>query len=684
MENQQCTVGGTAVNQIIGTVIEIGNFLSPEAQSIVIQEQFTRKLDSNRTYIIPDFQREIRWDEEQIVELINNIGAGAKFLGNVILSEIKRENGNPQSLKDYEIIDGQQRITTLLMILRFIQYKYGEDLNVSRNFCPLKIQSFEGFATLYKDAFSKESVQKERVKKTDDLNQIPHYLCMWNAICEYAKEMSSFLRNKDSCKDFLDNLLGSTINVIINISGNNSRGIKLFLDVNLKGKKLDTEDVFKSYLFSYDDNTNAFRSQWVRIKTQSSKLLVCNGRQQKNLYPLMEIIRHSFYCHLYKEKYWKNIEISKNFCLSKAATILGESDAEKSFHYRGEHIIEALKSKKFLKKVLQSVEDFLIMAVDVINSQSPSQEFKYKFDVEDGNKVNSTTILIAHSFIRRILYDETILPKAILFKYFVTTLSEKQQNKDSYKWIFDVYAFNILFNLSAVKKQKEIVLSIVSEKRDFTDWHIELSSAIQNFLFDTGLTRAKVAMQYKYVDDEFNEEYLSRGLAVLYNFFTINGGRCSVTNEKALKSFLFNTDTYSLEHLIINKSKKYDLGEEKTFTIQGESGKCVNSMFNFIFISESLNNDLGNQPIREKMKMISERTAEVKCEYSKKVLELVQKYFIDAPLPQPFPNLAGLSYEQKKQELDAYLSGENTQFFKTFSQFATEVLKEVYWKVAQN
>ena len=191
-------------------------------------------------------------------------------------------------------------------------------------------------------------------------------------------------------------------------------------------------------------------------------------------------------------------------------------------------------------------------------------------------------------------------------------------------------------------------------------------------------------MQYKYVDDEFNEEYLSRGLAVLYNFFTINGGRCSVTNEKALKSFLFNTDTYSLEHLIINKSKKYDLGEEKTFTIQGESGKCVNSMFNFIFISESLNNDLGNQPIREKMKMISERTAEVKCEYSKKVLELVQKYFIDAPLPQPFPNLAGLSYEQKKQELDAYLSGENTQFFKTFSQFATEVLKEVYWKVAQN
>lgn len=673
------------MNQIIGTVIEIGNFLSPEAQSIVIQEQVTRKLDSNRTYIIPDFQREIRWDEEQIVELINNIGAGVKFLGNVILSETRREKENPQSLKDYEIIDGQQRITTLLMILRFIQYKYGEDLNVSRDFCSLKIQSFEGFSTLYENAFSEESAQLLSVKKTDDLNQIPHYLYMWNTICEYSQEMSSFLRNKDSCKDFLDNLMGSTINVIINTSGNNSRGIKLFLDVNLKGKKLDTEDVFKSYLFSYDDSTNALRSQWVRIKKLSSKLLVYNGRQPKNLYPLMEIIRHSFYCHLYKEKYWKNIEISKNFCLSKATTILGDSDAEKSFHFRGEHIIDAIKSKKFFKKVLQSVEDFLIMAVDVLDSQAPSQGFKDYFNVEHGKPVNSVTILIAHSFIRRILYDEAILPKAVLFKYFVTTLSTKQQNKDSYKWIFDVYAFNILFDLSAVKKQKEIILTIVAEKKDSADWHIELSSAIQHFLCDTGLTRAKVAVQYKYANDEFNEEYLSKGLAVLYNFFTITCGRCSVENEKALKNFLVNTDTYSLEHLIINKSKKYDLGGKKTFNIQGESGKCMNSMFNFVFVSDSLNSDLGNQPIREKMEMISKRIDEVKCEYSKKVLELVQKYFINVPVhpltTQPFPNLTGLSYDQKTYQLDAYLSGEDTPFFKTFSQFADEVLQEVYQKV---
>lgn len=675
------------MNQIIGTVIEIGKFLSREEQSIVVQDRLTRKLDSNRAYIIPDFQREIRWDEEQIVELINNIGAGAKFLGNVILSEIRRESEDGQSLKDYEIIDGQQRLTTLLMILRFIQDRYGEDLNVHRDFCHFEIKSFKGFSTLYENAFSEESSQLESVKETDDLNQIPHYLYMWKSICEYSQEMSSFLRNKDTCKSFLDNLMASEINIIINTSGNNSRGIKLFLDVNLKGKKLDTEDVFKSYLFSYDDSTNSFRSQWVRIKKLSSKLLVCHGRQQKNLYPLMEVIRHSFYCHLYKEMYWKNIEISNNFCLAKGTTVLGDSDSEKSFHYRGEHIIETIKSIKFIKKVLKSVEDFLVMAVDVVDSQAPSKKFKNYFDAENGKQVDSITISIAHTFIRRILYDETILPKAILFKYFVTTLSAKGQSKDSYKWIFDVYAFNILFNLSAIKKQKESVINIVAEKNEPADWHIELSSAIRNFICKVDLTRAKVAMQYKYVDDEFNEEYLSKGLAVLYNFFKIKNGRCYVTNEKELNSFLINKDAYSLEHLIINKSKKYNLGNNKEYVVKGESGKCVNSMFNFVFVSESLNKALGNKPIHEKMELISEQINEVKCEYSRRVLELVKKYFINSPInqmkTQPFPDLKELTYDQQINKLDAYLSGEDTPFFDTFFHFSGEVLKDIYQKITQ-
>lgn len=178
----------------------------------------------------------------------------------------------------------------------------------------------------------------------------------------------------------------------------------------------------------------------------------------------MEIIRHSFYCYLYKEKYWKSIDISNNFCLLKNSIILGNNESENSLHYRGEHIIDAIKSRKLMKIILESVEDFLVMAVDVVNTKLPSAKFEEYFNVSQGKNVDSVTIIIAHSFIRRILCDETILPKAILFKYFISTLSNKQSIKEDYKWIFDVYAFNILFNLSAIKKQKILFLILYLKK----------------------------------------------------------------------------------------------------------------------------------------------------------------------------------------------------------------------------
>lgn len=499
---------------IIGTVINIADFLSIKEQNISQENGNPYYLAGNRTYIIPDFQREIRWDAEHIIELINNIGDGSKFLGNIILSERVRKNIEKDSrLKDYEIIDGQQRITVLLMIIKFIEYKYGEDLYINTDYCDLEMESLKAFPVLYENAFQESIALSDSIRETDDLNQIPHYLYLWNTICKYSIDSASRLRNKDSCQKWLENLRNSTLNVIINTSDDDSQGIKFFLDVNLKGKKLDTEDVFKSYLFYYD-SSREIRELWVRLKKLSSKLTVHTERKEKNPYPLMEIIRHSFYCYLYKEKYWKSIDISNNFCLLKNSIILGNNESENSLHYRGEHIIDAIKSRKLMKIILESVEDFLVMAVDVVNTKLPSAKFEEYFNVSQGKNVDSVTIIIAHSFIRRILCDETILPKAILFKYFISTLSNKQSIKEDYKWIFDVYAFNILFNLSAIKKQKDIILNIVSEKREDSDWHTELSLAIQEFLKEDKLSRTKVVLQYKFINEESNEEYLSRGLCI--------------------------------------------------------------------------------------------------------------------------------------------------------------------------
>ena len=679
------------MKDIIGTVISAEELLAPQEIKISEIPRKEMSLDAGRKYIIPDFQREIRWEEKQIIELLSNIGEGSKFLGNVILSETVRvdNNGNPlpgKSEKDYEIIDGQQRITTLLMIRQFILQKYGDELDLKDNWCELDIKTFEGFHVLLKSGFCKETAEQDQIRSTDGLNQIPQYLLLWKIINDYAGDKASALCNKSKCDSFWKNLNDSRLNVIINTSGKSAEGIRFFLDVNLKGKKLDTEDVFKSYLFYYD-KSDKIRELWVSIKKLTVRLTANKESKPKELYPFMEAIRHSFYCSMYAKDKWKSIELTKEFELSKKATIPGERDSESEEHYRGEHIIDVLKDKEYLRSVLSNTERFLSMAVDVYESDGPSKNFKEYFDVVEGKeKVDSVTISIAYFFIQRILYDDTTLPKAVLMKYFLTTMSMKQNDKDAYKCIFDIYAFNVLFNLSFKKKQRDIVISIVSEKGEGLNWKEELSKAILGFLSEGDLHKSKLAMQYRYAEDDFNETYLSKGLAALYNYFSISKeGKCNVAREQKLKSFLTNTDQFSLEHFIINKSKKYAIGERQTYSVRGDASRCVNSMFNFLFIPNELNNSLNNMTIRDKISVLQGKILD--CDYSSMVLSLVVDFFINVKKPNlmSFPELDDtMSVERKKETLDAYFekSQNPSKFEDAFFAFASKVLGKVYIKIS--
>lgn len=91
----------------------------------------------NRIFSIPDYQRGYAWQAEQIEDLIEDIEdlerirAGRRtymhFTGTVVLKEIADERGgrktervNGKNLACYEIVDGQQRLTSLVILLNEI------------------------------------------------------------------------------------------------------------------------------------------------------------------------------------------------------------------------------------------------------------------------------------------------------------------------------------------------------------------------------------------------------------------------------------------------------------------------------------------------------------------------------------------------------------------------------------
>ena len=91
-----------------------------------IKQLDIRNLLQNDTYLIPIYQRNFAWEREEIRQLLEDISQtkGNYYLGTLVVSK----NNNNQ----FEIIDGQQRHTTLSIINAVLKNK-GYDAVKSRN-----------------------------------------------------------------------------------------------------------------------------------------------------------------------------------------------------------------------------------------------------------------------------------------------------------------------------------------------------------------------------------------------------------------------------------------------------------------------------------------------------------------------------------------------------------------------
>ena len=75
---------------------------------------------SNESLCVPEYQRPYKWTLKNVSQLIDDIlrfkDKKAYRLGTIVLHKDKKDN------KDrYNIVDGQQRITTIILLLKAIQ-----------------------------------------------------------------------------------------------------------------------------------------------------------------------------------------------------------------------------------------------------------------------------------------------------------------------------------------------------------------------------------------------------------------------------------------------------------------------------------------------------------------------------------------------------------------------------------
>ena len=94
-------------------------------------------VDGKHIFVIPSFQRGYRWEEKQVLDLLNDIkqfadngssSSDSYFLQPVVVKRttiLDEKTGKEQEA--WEVLDGQQRLTTLLLILKRLMKKLGEE-----------------------------------------------------------------------------------------------------------------------------------------------------------------------------------------------------------------------------------------------------------------------------------------------------------------------------------------------------------------------------------------------------------------------------------------------------------------------------------------------------------------------------------------------------------------------------
>ena len=604
------------MSDLLGIIAPLRKFLSNSDESIRIANSTEEalKLKANRVYQIPDFQREIRWNEDNVSLLIDDLSSGSRYLGNVILTDYSNNT--------YSLIDGQQRITILTMIIKCIQQLHGDHIEVISP-CTLEIESFSAFSNLIDEYFPENKRTLPAVANSDKLHQCEKYYNLWKYISKH-----STLQDRRQAQAVLDNLCTSRINIILNKSDDIHDGIRYFIDVNLKGKQLDTEDIFKSYLFK-NDSGKQIREAWYQFKTNVS----C-AEESRMPYPLLKLLEHYFYCDLYTDPKYKGLEFSDKFVLKKE---FKTKEEHPQIYRQGSHLIEVIGSKQYMLESMGNLNAAISIMLEIVNSASTTTNFNSWFPCVKKNgtptRIDNTELEIIHNFMKKLLKDANLLPKALVMKYILTTLLDKTPKpKTEYQKIYGVYLLAVLFSVFENTKSKDILLGVL--KSDSSTWYEEAVSQVKSYFSPDKITETRLLAQYKYATNYDEEDYRFRckSLATVYNFFVVKDHTISIRGDLSLlNTFINDDDKYSMEHFIVSDSDSHTtkvvIGTDKTdYTYEDTFyKKYVNSMFNFIFIRRAMNSDLENNWLPQKIKLLDEGSlGTVDCLYSQMVIEHVR------------------------------------------------------------
>lgn len=498
-------------------------------------------------YEVPVYQRPYSWDKEQVEILLNDIAEAyasedkeeGYYTGNIIVYDVDdKVNG---IISKYDIIDGQQRITTFSLILlsvyslalisgapetdmtinrvkgalwKILNRSYRKDLPV------VTLNSIERkcFSDLFNKGFddAKELEAFCRQYKTTSIFE-DRVLKNFLYITERLKDMF-VAQDCSSILDYADYLLQYVHFIVIEANCKRNKVFSMFESINSKGKKLEDIDLIKTYIFSKldEEDYSTYLDKWGQLIIKTND----------NLYDYMYNYIKAYLCF-----YRQNISV-ENF-----KTI-------------------AVRDMMPYYKVSTEKDAFMKLLDDMYN------KVDYYIMLSDTDKANKLVKNNKFRFYYKIFTEVSYKhPKALFLRTLIEYSEEKITKDDVVDIVTGTVGFMVKFLTICDRDSKDAItmfsgiMNEIYEKK--TVVKDDVIMALASEYLNKGITAEKLKAELQEIDAYNQNKKLTCALLALYESTNVSGN-VTTSYDQAYTLFDSFSDSFSLDHLLVQDPKVND------------------------------------------------------------------------------------------------------------------------------
>lgn len=429
-------------------------------------------------YIVPDYQREYVWTDKEVHQLLEDIGeqidAGSTreyFIGTILVSPTDQKN-------HYEVIDGQQRLTTFFLLLCALRHMFlGEPQRqmisglISTSYVDscgevrtnLKLDPRYENASEVMDMLVELDADPQAVRAGIQSVGITSFGSLENLVGAYST-LYCYLKDNYDDVSRLKKYWGYLANnvVFIQISTDVSSALKIFETINERGVGLNPMDLLKNLLFTQVEPTEftKLKDEWKKVTKPLEK------RKEKPLRFLRYFLMANYIIRNHRND-----------------SVVREDEIYDWFVSRDNIVLCNYVDKpfEFVRKVIRNVEYYLDFAMGLGNDGNPSVAMDSLRRLAGGAFSLHYVLLLAAAGFPRALFEHFVAQlESFLFYYIFTRTPTKDLERSFSLWADELRTIAEITDPLKQKNQLNIFIADRFEK-NMAGKSQELADALKRF-----------------------------------------------------------------------------------------------------------------------------------------------------------------------------------------------------------